>query len=125
MKRARYDIELSMESETNDSIGLQTARFAAFCNRLCYYGSLTTDGFTMVKSEWEQLSARLANVWKKYEVVGVTLGAHENIVKVPKLVVSKGKQTTTLGEGVKAERKDPRYGECKQAELSFMPRRCA
>ncbi|KAM0985097.1 hypothetical protein ACFX13_012631 [Malus domestica] len=88
-----------MKSETNDSIGLQTARFAALCNRLCYYGSLTT--------------------------AGVTLGAHENIVKVAKIVESKGKQPTTLGEGVKAERRDPHSGECKQTELSFMPRRCA
>ncbi|KAM1301334.1 hypothetical protein ACFX2H_012382 [Malus domestica] len=61
-----------MKSETNDSIGLQTARFAALWNRLCYYGSLTT--------------------------AGVTLGAHENIVKVAKIVESKGKQPTTLGE---------------------------
>lgn len=60
-KCARLDIEVPMQVQKNEIVGLQVARYGAlsgFCNNLCYYGSLTIEAYTLLKTELVRISTR-------------------------------------------------------------------
>jgi hypothetical protein len=110
-KDARRGSEFVVKSDNVPNETVQMARYGSLSadfNKLCFYGSLTEVGYKRLKAEFGRLST-LVDKWKEqHKETSLNLGCHNNVVRDPVVVKTKGKQTTG-SKGKKA----PQCGECK------------